>query len=173
MAEDDLLVQIETDKVTIDVRYQQREPGVLKEFLVKMDDTVQVRLPFREGVLLLYFIFPLCSSTDRDQKAKRAAAVDRCKPWQYSAQRDMCFVSLQACSVFLQLSTLFVCKKSFGCGRCRQWRMEAGALLAAGAPDEEKRTKAGMWQQRSRKAARTALLHTQTCWWLSCRSDSQ
>lgn len=47
MAEDDLLVQIETDKVTIDVRYQQKEPGVVKEFLVKMDDTVQVRLPWR------------------------------------------------------------------------------------------------------------------------------
>ena len=45
MAEDDLLVQIETDKVTIDVRYQEREPGVVREFLVKMDDTVQVRLP--------------------------------------------------------------------------------------------------------------------------------
>ena len=45
VAEDDLLVQIETDKVTIDVRYQQKEPGVVKEFLVKMDDTVQVRLP--------------------------------------------------------------------------------------------------------------------------------
>ena len=45
MAEDDLLVQIETDKVTIDVRYQQKEPGIVKEFLVKMDDTVQVRLP--------------------------------------------------------------------------------------------------------------------------------
>ena len=44
VAEDDLLVQIETDKVTIDVRYQQKEPGVVKEFLVKMDDTVQVRL---------------------------------------------------------------------------------------------------------------------------------
>ena len=43
VAEDDLLVQIETDKVTIDVRYQQKEPGVVKEFLVKMDDTVQVR----------------------------------------------------------------------------------------------------------------------------------
>lgn len=41
MAEDDLLVQIETDKVTIDVRYQQQTPGVVKEVLVKMDDTVQ------------------------------------------------------------------------------------------------------------------------------------
>ena len=41
MAEDDLLVQIETDKVTIDVRYQQQTPGVVKEILVKMDDTVQ------------------------------------------------------------------------------------------------------------------------------------
>jgi len=44
VAEDDLLLQIETDKVTIDVRYQQQEPGVVKEFLVKPDDTVQARL---------------------------------------------------------------------------------------------------------------------------------
>ncbi len=44
VAEDDLLLQIETDKVTIDVRYQQKEPGVVKEFLVKPDDTVQARL---------------------------------------------------------------------------------------------------------------------------------
>lgn len=43
MKEDDLLLQIETDKVTIDVRYQQKEPGVLKEILVKTDDTVQAR----------------------------------------------------------------------------------------------------------------------------------
>ncbi|KAK9844101.1 hypothetical protein WJX81_004452 [Elliptochloris bilobata] len=45
VAEDDLLVQIETDKVTIDVRYQQKEPGVVKDILVKMDDTVQVGQP--------------------------------------------------------------------------------------------------------------------------------
>lgn len=40
--EDDVLVQIETDKVTIDVRYTESQAGTLKEFLVKPDDTVTV-----------------------------------------------------------------------------------------------------------------------------------
>lgn len=40
--EDDVLVQIETDKVTIDVRYTESQPGTLKEYLVKADDTVTV-----------------------------------------------------------------------------------------------------------------------------------
>ena len=37
-----MLLQVETDKVTIDVRYTQGEPGVLKEYLVAADDTVAV-----------------------------------------------------------------------------------------------------------------------------------
>lgn len=40
--EDDVLVQIETDKVTIDVRYTESQAGTLKEFLVKPEDTVTV-----------------------------------------------------------------------------------------------------------------------------------
>ena len=35
-------MQIETDKVTIDVRYTENEPGTLIEYLVKEDDTVAV-----------------------------------------------------------------------------------------------------------------------------------
>ena len=35
-------MQIETDKVTIDVRYTENEPGTLVEYLVKEDDTVAV-----------------------------------------------------------------------------------------------------------------------------------
>ena len=40
--EDDILLQIETDKVTIDVRYTEAKPGKIKEFLVSEDDTVSV-----------------------------------------------------------------------------------------------------------------------------------
>ena len=40
--EDDVVVQIETDKVTIDVRYTESAPGKIKEFLVKPEDTVTV-----------------------------------------------------------------------------------------------------------------------------------
>lgn len=40
--EDDVLLQIETDKVTIDVRYTESGEGMLKEMLVKADDTVSV-----------------------------------------------------------------------------------------------------------------------------------
>ena len=40
--EDDVIVQIETDKVTIDVRYTESAPGKIKEFLVKPEDTVTV-----------------------------------------------------------------------------------------------------------------------------------
>ena len=40
--EDDVLLQIETDKVTIDVRYTETKPGKIKEFLVSEDDTVTV-----------------------------------------------------------------------------------------------------------------------------------
>ena len=40
--EDDVLLQVETDKVTIDVRYTASEPGVLKEYLVAEEDTVSV-----------------------------------------------------------------------------------------------------------------------------------
>ncbi len=42
MREDDVLLLIDTDKVTIDVRYTASEPGTLKEYLVKEDDTVSV-----------------------------------------------------------------------------------------------------------------------------------
>ena len=40
--EDDILLQIETDKVTIDVRYTEAEAGVVKEYLVAEEDTVTV-----------------------------------------------------------------------------------------------------------------------------------
>ena len=40
--EDDILLQIETDKVTIDVRYTETQSGTIKEFLVSEDDTVTV-----------------------------------------------------------------------------------------------------------------------------------
>ncbi len=40
--EDDVLMQIETDKVTIDVRYTESEAGTLTEYLCKEDDTVAV-----------------------------------------------------------------------------------------------------------------------------------
>ena len=40
--EDDVLMQIETDKVTIDVRYTESESGTLTEYLCKEDDTVAV-----------------------------------------------------------------------------------------------------------------------------------
>lgn len=42
MKEDDVLLQIETDKVTIDVRYTDSGEGTVKEMLVKADDTVSV-----------------------------------------------------------------------------------------------------------------------------------
>ncbi len=40
--ENDVLAQIETDKVTIDVRYTEKEAGTLKELLVSEGDTVAV-----------------------------------------------------------------------------------------------------------------------------------
>ena len=40
--EDDVLLQIETDKVTIDVRYTESQSGVVKEYLVGEEDTVTV-----------------------------------------------------------------------------------------------------------------------------------
>jgi len=40
--EDDILLQIETDKVTIDVRYTESGGGVIKEYLVGEEDTVTV-----------------------------------------------------------------------------------------------------------------------------------
>lgn len=36
------MLQIETDKVTIDVRYTESQSGTIKEFLVSEDDTVAV-----------------------------------------------------------------------------------------------------------------------------------
>lgn len=40
--EDDVIAQIETDKVTIDVKYTSKEPGVMTSVLVKAGDVVQV-----------------------------------------------------------------------------------------------------------------------------------
>ena len=37
-----MLLQIETDKVTIDVRYTESQPGTIKEYLVSEEDTVTV-----------------------------------------------------------------------------------------------------------------------------------
>lgn len=42
VAIDDIVLQIETDKVTVDVRYTTGKPGKLKEMLVKEEDTVAV-----------------------------------------------------------------------------------------------------------------------------------
>ena len=42
MGTDDIVLQIETDKVTVDVRYTTGKPGKLKEMLVKEEDTVAV-----------------------------------------------------------------------------------------------------------------------------------
>lgn len=42
MAIDDIVLQIETDKVTVDVRYTTGKPGKMKEMLVKEEDTVSV-----------------------------------------------------------------------------------------------------------------------------------
>lgn len=39
---DDIVLQIETDKVTVDVRYTTGKPGKLTELLVKEEDTVAV-----------------------------------------------------------------------------------------------------------------------------------
>jgi pyruvate/2-oxoglutarate dehydrogenase complex dihydrolipoamide acyltransferase (E2) component len=38
----DVLAQIETDKVTIDVKYTEGQPGVVSKVLVKEEDTVEV-----------------------------------------------------------------------------------------------------------------------------------
>ena len=38
----DIIAQIETDKVTIDVRYTEAKPGKIKEILIGKDDTVSV-----------------------------------------------------------------------------------------------------------------------------------
>ncbi len=40
--EDDVIAQIETDKVTIDVKYTSKEPGVLKKVMIAAGDVVQV-----------------------------------------------------------------------------------------------------------------------------------
>lgn len=40
--EDDVIAQIETDKVTIDVKYTSKEPGVMTSVMVKAGDVVQV-----------------------------------------------------------------------------------------------------------------------------------
>ena len=43
--EDDVIAQIETDKVTIDVRYTGSDPAKVVEILVKEQDTVEVGQP--------------------------------------------------------------------------------------------------------------------------------
>ena len=40
--ENDLIAQIETDKVTIDVKYTSKAPGVLSALMVAAGDVVQV-----------------------------------------------------------------------------------------------------------------------------------
>lgn len=40
--EDDIIAQIETDKVTIDVKYTSKAPGVVSAMLVGSGDVVQV-----------------------------------------------------------------------------------------------------------------------------------
>ena len=45
VSEDALIAQIETDKVTIDVRYTGKEPGKVTGVLVKAGDTVEVGTP--------------------------------------------------------------------------------------------------------------------------------
>jgi pyruvate/2-oxoglutarate dehydrogenase complex dihydrolipoamide acyltransferase (E2) component len=45
VSENDVLAQIETDKVTIDVRYTEKEAGTLSELLVKEGDNVAVGAP--------------------------------------------------------------------------------------------------------------------------------
>lgn len=45
MNENDVLAQIETDKVTIEVRYTEKEAGTLSEVLVKEGDNVAVGAP--------------------------------------------------------------------------------------------------------------------------------
>ena len=42
MKDGDIIAQIETDKVTIDVRYTEAKPGKVKEILISKDDTVAV-----------------------------------------------------------------------------------------------------------------------------------
>ena len=42
MKDGDIIAQIETDKVTIDVRYTEAKPGKIKEILINKDDTVAV-----------------------------------------------------------------------------------------------------------------------------------
>lgn len=44
MKEDDIVAQIETDKVTIDVKYQESTPGVIKELFIKVGADTAVRL---------------------------------------------------------------------------------------------------------------------------------
>lgn len=46
--EDDVIAQLETDKVTMDIKYQQKTPGVVKALLVAEGDTVVVGQAFVE-----------------------------------------------------------------------------------------------------------------------------
>lgn len=58
MKEDDIIAQIETDKVTIDVKYQQPGSGVLKELLIKVILGSCVVLSITEGNLFKLEPFP-------------------------------------------------------------------------------------------------------------------
>lgn len=44
--EDDVIAQLETDKVVIDIKYQKKEPGQIAEILAKEGDTVNVGQEF-------------------------------------------------------------------------------------------------------------------------------
>ncbi len=46
MQEDDVIAQLETDKVTLDIKYQSKVPGVIKEIAVAEGDTVTVGQKF-------------------------------------------------------------------------------------------------------------------------------
>lgn len=41
--EDDVIAQLETDKVTIDVKYTGKQPGVITSLQIKPQDVVQVK----------------------------------------------------------------------------------------------------------------------------------
>lgn len=41
--EDDIIAQIETDKVTIDIKYTGKQPGKITQLMIKEQDVVQVR----------------------------------------------------------------------------------------------------------------------------------
>lgn len=48
VAEDDVIAQLDTDKVTMDIKYQEKMPGVIKSILVEEGATVEVGQAFAE-----------------------------------------------------------------------------------------------------------------------------